>query len=137
MPQLNMDTLPLAHLVPYLYQMQSILIIWTASTPVSKFTAPTLVLAVYLHQIQYILIISTPVSTSQPHLLFWQFLSNDFLIHWLALFPQLLLHQLDTISLHIASTHKHALQSPQTKVVVRLVGQLLITQPESGTKLLN
>ena len=69
-----------------------------------------------------------------PHLLFWQLLSNGALIHGQPLFLQGLLCLLDTISFHVACTHKNTLQCTQTKVIVRLARELLITQPIAKTQ---
>lgn len=48
-------------------------------------------------------------------------------------FPSLFLlplYLLDPLSLHIACTYKHTLQSPKPKVIMALRRQLLITQSE-------
>lgn len=70
-----------------------------------------------------------------PNLLFWKILSNGSFVNVL-FFTVLhfLLQPLDSVSLHITSRHKHRLQGSETKVIVRLVGQLFIAQSSEERK---
>lgn len=72
------------------------------------------------------------IKASHTNLLLRQVLSDLSFING---FPSLFflpLYLLDPLPLHVACTHEHALQSPQTKVIMALRRQLLVTQ--SGRK---
>lgn len=70
-----------------------------------------------------------------PDLLFWKILSNRSFINVL-FFTALhfFLQPLDPVALHITGRHKHRLQGSETEVIVRLVGQLFVTQPGEERK---
>ena len=67
--------------------------------------------------------------TTKAHLLLGQLFGDDSLINGPSLLPERLLGVLDVVALDVARTHQHTLESTQTKVIVRLAGELLVTQP--------
>ena len=75
--------------------------------------------------------VSVPTITLLSHLLLWQLLGDGGLIHRLSLLHQPLLDVGDAFSLDVARTHQHTLEGSQPKVIVRLGGQLLVTQPST------
>ena len=75
--------------------------------------------------------VSVPTITLLSHLLLWQLLGDGGLIHRLSLLHQPLLDVGDAFSLDVARTHQHTFEGSQPKVIVRLGGQLLVTQPST------
>ena len=61
--------------------------------------------------------------------MFWKILCDLVLIYNFAALTLLPFDSLNALTLHVTGTDQHTLQSSQAKVIMRLRGQLLITQP--------
>lgn len=71
-----------------------------------------------------------------PDLLFRKVLCDLVLINILSTLKLLPFNLLNALTLHIASTNEHTLQSSQAKIIVTLRGKLLVAQPAKQKDLL-